>query len=55
MIRLGLAKEEAVGYALGRRYWFLAQMHITRFTMNNEYWEEMGYKGLEWNLNRRSL
>jgi group II intron reverse transcriptase/maturase len=51
MIKLRVLPDEATGFAQGKRYWHLAQLHLSRFAMNNAYWEKkMGYCGLEWNM-----
>jgi RNA-directed DNA polymerase len=43
MRRLGLKLEESKGYSKPKRWWFCAQLHHTRFLLNNEYWRKRGY------------
>lgn len=52
MCRLGLKIEEARGYASHKRWWFYADLHHTRFLMNNKYWERKGYLGLVYYLEK---
>ncbi len=47
MKKLGLSSESARGYGRNKQYWHMAEMHITRFAMNNVYWEErMEYEAI---------
>lgn len=46
MMRLGLKREEIRGYCRHKRWWFCAQLHLTRYLMNNEYWAQRGYRGV---------
>jgi len=46
MCKLGLKVEEARGYCKHKRWWFYANLHHTRFLLNNEYWRNRGYHGL---------
>lgn len=46
MMKLGLNFDEAIGYCRHKRWWFYAQLHCTRFCLNNEYWRKRGYLGI---------
>jgi hypothetical protein len=46
MRKLGLRIEEAKGYCKHKRWWFYAELHHTRFLLNNEYWRKRGFKGI---------
>lgn len=46
MCKLGLKVEEARGYCKHKRWWFYAELHHTRFYLNNEYWRKKGYQGI---------
>lgn len=48
MCKLGLPVEEARGYCKHKRWWFYAQLHHTRYRLDNEYWRKRGYRGLEY-------
>lgn len=50
LINLGMPIEEAKGYGSHRRWWFYAQLHHTRFYLNNKYWAEKGFRGIIDNL-----
>jgi putative transposase len=52
MLRLGLPIEQAKGYGQSKRYWHLAQLYWTRIAMNNELWRKLGFRSLEWNMDR---
>jgi RNA-directed DNA polymerase len=52
MLRLGLPIEKASGYGQGKSYWHLAQLHCSRIALNNKLWEKLGFRGLEWNMER---
>ncbi|CAM4327761.1 hypothetical protein VRRI112168_20605 [Vreelandella rituensis] len=52
MIELGLPVEEAKGYCQHKRWWFLAQLHHTRFAMNNRWWHKRGFRGVSFYMKR---
>lgn len=52
MLKLGLKIEEAQGYCKHKRWWFYAQLHHTRFLLNNAYWRKRGYRGILHYLDR---
>jgi group II intron reverse transcriptase/maturase len=52
MIELGLPVEEAKGYCQHKRWWFLAQLHHTRFAMNNRWWHKQGFRGVSFYMKR---
>jgi len=52
MIELGLPVEEAKGYGQHKRWWFLAQLHRTRFAMNNRWWHARGFRGVSFYMKR---
>jgi group II intron reverse transcriptase/maturase len=47
LIALGLPLDQARMYGTGKKYWFLADTKWINFTLNNAFWEKMGYKSLE--------
>ncbi|MCG5501969.1 group II intron reverse transcriptase/maturase [Ectothiorhodospira lacustris] len=52
MIELGLPVDEARGYSQHKRWWFLAQLHHTRFLMNNHWWRDRGFRGVSFYVKR---
>lgn len=52
MLRLGMPLEEARGFAQVKRHWFLAHVKAALFCMNNKYWEDLGFVGLESHMKR---
>jgi group II intron reverse transcriptase/maturase len=46
LMNLGMPREEAIGYYKHKRWWFYAQLHHTKFYLNNKYWEDKGFKGI---------
>ena len=52
MIQLGVPIEEARGYSQHKRWWFLAQLHHTRYAMNNRWWHARGFRGVSYYMQR---
>jgi len=52
MMKLGLPREEAIGYGRHKRWWFYAQLHQTRFFLNDKYWEDLGFIGITGHMRR---
>jgi group II intron reverse transcriptase/maturase len=45
--KLGLTEEQCNPYKSGKRYWHLAQMSYTKWALNNQYWQDLGYVSLK--------
>jgi RNA-directed DNA polymerase len=52
LIKVGMPIEDARGYGKHKRWWYYAQLHHTRFYLNNGFWEEKGFKGIMWNFKK---
>lgn len=46
MLNLGLKRDQALAYCKHKRWWFYAELHFTKFKLNNEYWSKCGHRGL---------
>ena len=47
---LGMPIEDARGYGKHKCWWFYAQKHLTRYCLNNKFWDEKGFRGILWNF-----
>lgn len=52
MMKLGLDRDQAIGFGQNKRYWHLAQIQMCRVVMTKTMWDKLGFQGLEWNLER---
>ena len=50
LIKIGMPVEEARGYCKHKRWWHYAQLHYTKFYLNNKFWKRKGFIGIIENL-----
>lgn len=52
MLKLGMPLKEAMYFAQVKRHWHLAHIKSALFYMSKAFWNNMGFRGLEWHMNR---